>query len=604
MQDIRSTFLMGVDDGSEAGVYKAKMTTLSTAKLEALSVAEGLRIGGPIVTVTADMRMDIGFESEGNVQTSPTGKSTLRQSTMRQTTKGFAEKETLYFGKEDQHIGVDNSHAQLNDMILDRAYTFLDYVRGGLELRMMLGIDFTRSNAAALKAGPEPNASASYKRKGSGLFVVLVFFLFLSSFLRGLVDMDLPTSYETAIIALGSVLRSYDTTDEYAVYGFGARYMGSMGFFELAYRRALQVVHMHGPTCPADEPEKEGGVLRSNVPPDMNYFAGSPAVLVGCMYVFVYTCAAHWQDGDIVNEKRVVQELKCEDADAIQHLLDFFLAMAVVGSPDPSAVEFMVAKSSLLRLEKLPESMPDVLPDALEGKMPLAAYEEFRVSLDGEFHSAFEALEAVGEHQCKIWMVVVGLAFLALLLSVILTTAVGLVVGLVGFIVPILAAGVILFGWIELATRRRKSIMNQTQSNIKEVMTAANAANPALQWTISIPYRVDQDFCFKEYPISVFFIGIGTSKDDQDEDQDHDDDADDGGVAGGNDSDAESEDDDVHEKDDDGDNHKGDCISDGVTSYDGYTSAPKLLRIAMVFEDFEKTKKDTVMCAPQSVKVP
>ena len=184
-------------------------------------------------------------------------------------------------------------------------------------------------------------------------------------------------------------------------------------------------------------------------------------------------------------------------ADAIQHLLEFFLAMAVVGSPDPSAVEFMVAKSSLLRREKLLESMPDVLPDALEGKMPLAAYEEFRVSLDGEFHSAFEALEAVGEHQCKIWMVVVGLAFLALLLSVILTTAVGLVVGLVGFIVPILAAGVILFGWIELATRRRKSMMNQTQSNIKEVMTAANAANPALQWTITIPYRVDQDFCFK-----------------------------------------------------------------------------------------------------------
>ncbi|CAE7497080.1 CPNE7 [Symbiodinium microadriaticum] len=171
--------------------------------------------------------------------------------------------------------------------------------------------------------------------------------------------------------------------------------------------------------------------------------------------------------------------------------------MAVVGSPCQSAVEFMVAKSSLLRLEKLPESMPDVLPDELEGKMPLAAYEEFRLSLDGEFHSAFEALEAVGDHQCKIWMVVVGLAFFALLLSVILVTAVGLVVGLVGFIVPILAAGVLLFGWIELAPRRRKSIMNQTQSNIQEVMTAANAANPALQWTISIPYRVDQDFCFK-----------------------------------------------------------------------------------------------------------
>ncbi|CAE6971972.1 Cpne7 [Symbiodinium sp. CCMP2592] len=172
---------------------------------------------------------EAGFESEGNVQTSPTEKSTLRQSTLRQSTmrsntkgslanRSFASekrsyvseaslsqsspslkrsatsggfggpKDTLFFGKE---VGT----LRIQDMILDRAYTFLDYVRGGLELRMMLGIDFTRSNMD--KQNPDS--------------------------LHSLVDMDLPTSYETAIIALGSVLRSYDTTDEYAVYGFGAR---------------------------------------------------------------------------------------------------------------------------------------------------------------------------------------------------------------------------------------------------------------------------------------------------------------------------------------------------------------------------------------------
>eukprot|EP00439_Symbiodinium_sp_Y106_P012640 s6391_g1.t2 len=193
-KDVRSTFLMGVDDGSED-----------------------------------PFSSEAGFDSEGNVQTSPTEKSmlrqsTLRQSTMRSNTKGslanrsFASekrsyvseaslsqsspslkrsatsggfggpKDTLFFGKE---VGT----LRIQDMILDRAYTFLDYVRGGLELRMMLGIDFTRSNMD--KQNPDS--------------------------LHSLVDMDLPTSYETAIIALGSVLRSYDTTDEYAVYGFGAR---------------------------------------------------------------------------------------------------------------------------------------------------------------------------------------------------------------------------------------------------------------------------------------------------------------------------------------------------------------------------------------------
>ncbi|CAE7398396.1 CPNE1, partial [Symbiodinium sp. CCMP2456] len=292
---MRSTFLMGVDDGSE----------------DPFSSEAG------------------GFESEGNVQTSPTGKSSLRQTTMRQTTKGslanrsFASEKRSYvseaslsqsspslkrsatsggFGekKDTLFFGTQVGTLRIQDMILDRAYTFLDYVRGGLELRMMLGIDFTRSNMD--KQNPDS--------------------------LHSLVDMDLPTSYETAIIALGSVLRSYDTTDEYAVYGFGARIPPSHSVcsncFALtgdflhpqvhgidgilrAYRRSLQVVHMHGPSCPGDvlelgsyyarnymqEPEKEGGVLRSNVPPDMNYFV-----------LIVLT------DGDIVNEKRIVQELK------------------------------------------------------------------------------------------------------------------------------------------------------------------------------------------------------------------------------------------------------------------------------------------------------
>eukprot|EP00913_Durusdinium_trenchii_P003213 g2971.t1 len=66
-------------------------------------------------------------------------------------------------------------------MILDRSYTFLDYVRGGLELRMILGIDFTRSNMDTMN--PES--------------------------LHSLCERGLATAYEDAIVSLGQVLRRF-----------------------------------------------------------------------------------------------------------------------------------------------------------------------------------------------------------------------------------------------------------------------------------------------------------------------------------------------------------------------------------------------------------
>eukprot|EP00439_Symbiodinium_sp_Y106_P035864 s4080_g4.t1 len=89
----------------------------------------------------------------------------------------------------------------------------------------------------------------------------------------------------------GSGSKAQKTTNSQSLFYYPAGQVHGIDGILRAYRRSLQVVHMHGPSCPGDvlelgsyyaknymqEPEKEGGVLRSNVPPDMNYFAGSPA---------------------------------------------------------------------------------------------------------------------------------------------------------------------------------------------------------------------------------------------------------------------------------------------------------------------------------------
>eukprot|EP00435_Cladocopium_sp_Y103_P019230 s978_g4.t1 len=129
----------------------------------------------------------VSKSSSRSTQRKRTGKSIARMTTgglggLTQTDK------TLFFGPAVGQVSVQ-------EMILDRTYTFLDYVRGGLELRTMLGIDFTRSNMDVTN----PDSLHSQCEKG------------------------LATAYEDAICNLGQVLRSYDTSNEYFVYGFGAK---------------------------------------------------------------------------------------------------------------------------------------------------------------------------------------------------------------------------------------------------------------------------------------------------------------------------------------------------------------------------------------------
>ncbi|KAI7838705.1 hypothetical protein COHA_007502 [Chlorella ohadii] len=116
--------------------------------------------------------------------------------------------------------------------------SFLDYIRGGVELSFVVGIDFTASNG-----DPKSPGSLHYYS-------------------------HMPTIYEDAISAVGRVLEFYDHDKMFPCYGFGAglppnnvtshcfplngdahnpEVAGVQGILE-AYRHTLSTVRLSGPT--------------------------------------------------------------------------------------------------------------------------------------------------------------------------------------------------------------------------------------------------------------------------------------------------------------------------------------------------------------------
>ena len=80
----------------------------------------------------------------------------------------------------------------------DTSKTFVDYLAGGMQINLVIGIDFTASNG-----GPsEPNSLHCFNTKE-------------------------PNFYERAIQACGSILSYYDYDKIFPVFGFGAQFHGS-----------------------------------------------------------------------------------------------------------------------------------------------------------------------------------------------------------------------------------------------------------------------------------------------------------------------------------------------------------------------------------------
>jgi len=79
-------------------------------------------------------------------------------------------------------------------MKLYKEHTFLDYVRGGCQINLMVAIDFTASNG-------DPRGRSSLHYIGSGA----------------------ANEYQKAIATIGNILTPYDSDNKYPVFGFGAR---------------------------------------------------------------------------------------------------------------------------------------------------------------------------------------------------------------------------------------------------------------------------------------------------------------------------------------------------------------------------------------------
>lgn len=71
--------------------------------------------------------------------------------------------------------------------------TFIDYLRGGLELNMIIAIDFTASNGS-----PAQSTSLHYMNPNQ------------------------PNQYQMAIEAVGQILLNYDSDKKIPAFGFGA----------------------------------------------------------------------------------------------------------------------------------------------------------------------------------------------------------------------------------------------------------------------------------------------------------------------------------------------------------------------------------------------
>ncbi|CAH0476660.1 unnamed protein product [Peronospora belbahrii] len=120
-----------------------------------------------------------------------------------------------------------------------REHTFIDYLRGGLEISLIIGIDYTESN------GP-PNDPRSLH----------------------FIDPRGPNQYQHAISSTVSILQEYDADKKFPVYGFGGippgaydvdhcfplnlnpsnpEVAGSHGVLQL-YTSSLGHVRLHGPT--------------------------------------------------------------------------------------------------------------------------------------------------------------------------------------------------------------------------------------------------------------------------------------------------------------------------------------------------------------------
>lgn len=107
--------------------------------------------------------------------------------------------------KQSKKNYVNSGLLHIDDVKIEKHYSFSQYVQGGCEISLSVCIDFTGSNG-----DPRMPDSLHYIHPTG----------------------ERMNHYETAIHCVGQILEPYDTDKMYSVYGFGARVKNASGQFE------------------------------------------------------------------------------------------------------------------------------------------------------------------------------------------------------------------------------------------------------------------------------------------------------------------------------------------------------------------------------------
>lgn len=91
--------------------------------------------------------------------------------------------------------GVKTGQLSIRELKIGREHTFLDYIAGGYQIELAVGIDFTASNGNI-------SLPTSLHHFGAG---------------------QMKNDYERAIESVGSILANYDSDNIIPAYGFGAK---------------------------------------------------------------------------------------------------------------------------------------------------------------------------------------------------------------------------------------------------------------------------------------------------------------------------------------------------------------------------------------------
>ncbi|KAJ0399790.1 hypothetical protein ATCC90586_009830 [Pythium insidiosum] len=219
-------------------------------------------------------------------------------------------------GKRYKNSGV----LRVEHVEMFKQHTFAEFLRGGCEISLIVGIDYTASNGA-------PSDPRSLHYLGSGYY-------------------GQQNEYQAAIAATGAVLEPYDHDRRFPVYGFGGLVNGAVNHcFPLtfdpsqpevdgvqgilqAYAQSFPFVQLHGPTCFAPLVRQAATIAQ--------HFSQPPAALKYFVLLIL-------TDGAIMDMDATVEEIVAAS------FLPLSIVIVGVGSADFTAMNALDADGKLLR---------------------------------------------------------------------------------------------------------------------------------------------------------------------------------------------------------------------------------------------------------------